>query len=99
MPTGWSSIKRTGPAVDPVRLNSGLPRRAGSRASAQYRFFGRDCWPQGQLDEWYSSKHSARGARANDNRSAIYGILLLAAVLAFAWLFSASLVLARDSAA
>ena len=29
-----------------------------------------------------------------DNRSAIYGILLLAAVLGFAWLFSSSLVLA-----
>ena len=35
--------KSTGPAdgLDPVRLNSGLPRRAGSRESAYYRFFGR----------------------------------------------------------
>ena len=52
---GWSSNMRTGPAVDPVRLNSGLPRRAGSRAWACYRCFGRNCWPQGQLKEGYSS--------------------------------------------
>ena len=43
----------TGPAVDPVCLNSALPRRAG-RASAYCRFFGRDGWPQGQLERCYS---------------------------------------------
>jgi hypothetical protein len=49
------SPRTTGPAVDPVCLNSALPRRAG-RASAYYRFFGRDCWPQGQLQGWYSAE-------------------------------------------
>ena len=44
----------TGPAVDPVGLNSALPRRA-FRASAYCRFFGRDCWPQGQLEPCYSA--------------------------------------------
>ena len=47
--------EQTGPAVGPVSLNSALPRRAG-RASAYYRFFGRDAWPQGQLEGWYSAR-------------------------------------------
>jgi hypothetical protein len=53
-PAAWPSARTTGPAVDPVCLNSALPRRAG-RASAYYRFFGRDAWPQGQLEAWYSA--------------------------------------------
>jgi hypothetical protein len=55
VPAAWPSPRTTGPAVDPVCLNSALPRRAG-RASAYYRFFGRDCWPQGQLQGWYSAE-------------------------------------------
>jgi hypothetical protein len=55
VPAAWPSPRTTGPAVDPVCLNSALPRRAG-HASAYYRFFGRDCWPQGQLQEWYSAE-------------------------------------------
>jgi hypothetical protein len=54
-PAAWPSSRTTGPAVGPVSLNSALPRRAG-RASAYYRFFGRDCWPQGQLQGWYSAE-------------------------------------------
>jgi hypothetical protein len=54
-PAAWPSSRTTGPAVGPVSLNSALPRRAG-RASAYYRFFGRDCWPQGQLQRWYSAE-------------------------------------------
>ena len=41
-------FRRTGPAVDPVCLNSALPRRAG-RASAYYRSSAGKRWPQGQL--------------------------------------------------
>ena len=67
-PAAWPSPRTTGPAVDPVCLNSALPRRAG-RASAYYRFFGRDCWPQGQLQAWYSAE-PAKDAPASIGRAA-----------------------------
>ena len=48
-------LREQWPRVDPICLNSALPRRAG-RASASYRLFGRDRWPQGQLQGWYAAE-------------------------------------------
>jgi hypothetical protein len=47
---GVAAPQNTGPAVDPVCLKGALPRRAGARVGV-VPLSGRDCWPQGQLQQ------------------------------------------------
>src|SRR5918997_1768179 len=75
-PAAWRSPQTTGAAVDPVCLNSALPRRAG-RASAYYRFFGRDYWPQRQLEGWYSAGPAVCCQSALPTAAYIGGMLLI----------------------
>jgi hypothetical protein len=48
--------------------------------SAYYRFFGRDCWPQGQLDGSYSAERAGAGEfrwlSRRTPRGNIYGVRL-----------------------